>query len=150
MCVDRKLWIFLCCGFGGYEFGSYIARQILIGSYILSRLGCGDTEDNALQVLNDFFFRFACKLFHIGQVNTGFFTDRQGKSFACGFNGSDFTVGLYRPFREHIRFSFEIALIVKHLQRTQKEVALVRCKSEIVSSAVDKSVLLRKAVIQTV
>lgn len=77
------------------------------------------------------------KLFHIGQVNTGFFTDRKSKSFACGFNGSNFTVGLYRPFRKHIRFSFEIALIVKHLQRTQKEVTLVRCKSEIVSSVVD-------------
>ena len=54
------------------------------------------------------------------------------------------------PLREHIRFPLEIALIIKHLQRTQKEIALVRRKGKIIPSAVDKTVFLGINVVQAV
>ena len=54
------------------------------------------------------------------------------------------------PFRKHIRFSLEIALIIKYFQRTQKEIALVRRKGKIIASAVDKTVFFGITVVQAV
>ena len=59
-------------------------------------------------------------------------------------------MGLDRPLREHICFSFEITLIIQHFQRAQQEVALIRCKGQIVATAVDQSVFLGKRIIQPV
>ena len=72
--------------------------------------------DDALQVRYDFLLRLSCELCHIRQIHTGFLPDGECQRFTRCFHIIDLSVGLYRPFREHIRLAFEVPLVVKHLK----------------------------------
>ena len=56
-------------------------------------------------------------------------------------------MGLNGPFGEHIRLSFQPAILVQHFQRTEQVIAAVIGKGQPVRPVIDKAVLGRKGII---
>ena len=59
-------------------------------------------------------------------------------------------MGLNGPLGEHIRLSFQPAILVQHFQRTEQVIAAVIGKGQPVRPVIDKSVLGRKGIIEPV
>ena len=93
---------------------AHISRKVLIGADIAVR--AGDAEDNAAQVSDDFIFRLAGELGHVGQVYSGFLTDGYGEGFFGGVHMRNRRMLFNRPLGENIRLALELVVIVQHLQ----------------------------------
>ena len=109
-----------------------------------------DAEDDTPQLGSQFFAGFSGELLHIGHIHTGFFRDGNRQSFGGSVHGGGRLMGLNGPFREHIRLSFQLAVLVQHLQGTEQVVAGIIGKSQPVAPVVDKAIFFRKAVIKAV
>ena len=106
--------------------------------------------DNATQIACEFFFGFAGELRHIRHINLGFFCDGNCQSFRSGVNGCYDLARLDRAFGEHIRFAFEIVVLVENFQGAKQIVGAVIGKGESVATAVDKTVLCGEIVVEFV
>ena len=106
--------------------------------------------DNATQIACEFFFGLACKRGHIFHIHTGFFCDGYRQGFRSGINRCCDLARLDSAFSEHIRFAFEIVVLVENFQGTKQIVGAVIGKGESVATAIDKTVLCREIVVERV
>ena len=72
--------------------------------------------DNATQIACEFIFALAGQRGHILHIHTGFLCDRNCQSFRSRVNRGHDLAGLNGTLGEHIRFSFEVVVLVENFQ----------------------------------
>ena len=90
---------------------------------------------------------FSGQVGHVGNVDTGFFRQRQGQGFRCGVHPADIDLLLDGALGKHIRFADKVAVAVCNLQRGQEEIGVVRVESGVIGPLGDTAILLHKGVI---
>ena len=136
----------------GEFFTDVTGKEIIGGSPCVRAVGLSVEIhiDNATQIACEFFFGLAGELRHIRHINLGFFCDRNCQSFRSGVNGCYDLARLDRAFGEHIRFAFEIVVLVENFQGAKQIVGAVISKGKGVATAVDKTVLCGEIVVEFV
>ena len=104
-------------------------------------------EDHALQLLDDLLLALTGKLCHIGQIDTGFFSDGERQCLTCRIHGRDRFRFADRALGENVRFSLQIPFFVQYLQRGQQAVAGILLERPLVRAAADDPVLRREVVV---
>ena len=136
----------------GELFTDITGQKIIGGSPSIGAVGLSVKVhvDNATQIACEFFFGLACKRGHIFHIHTGFFCDGYRKSFRGGINRCYDLARLDGAFGEHIRFAFEIVVLVENFQRAKQIVGAVIGKGKSIATAIDKTVLCREIVVERV
>ena len=133
---------------------AHVAGEVLIGGDIVGSpvrfVLTGDTEDDPSQFSGQFFAGFSGQLLHIGHIHTCLFRDGYCQGFGGGVYGGNGLMGFDGPFCEHIRLSFQLAVLVQHLQGAEQVVAGIIGKGQPVAPVVDKAIFFREAVIEPI
>ena len=127
----------------------HIAGQVFIRRRIL-RLGAGDSEDDAGQLLNDVLLAFPGQLGHIAEVNPGALPDGHRQRVGRGVHMIDAALLLDRPPGEHIRFPQQLVIIIEDFERAEQVVGGIRRKHKAVGPVIDEAEARREAVIQSI
>ena len=106
--------------------------------------------DNATQIACEFFFGLAGKRGHILHIHLGFFCDRNSQSFRSRVNRGHDLARLNGTLGEHIRFAFEVVVLVENFQGAKKIIGAVVCKGESVATAVNQAVFCYEFVVEVV
>ena len=147
--IGLKGSVRLRSGLGLAQLLPHIAGQVFVCRHIL-RLGAGDSEDDAGQLMNDVLLAFPGQLGHIAEVNPGALSDGHRQRVGRGVHMIDAALLLDRPLREHIRFSQQLVIIIEDFERAEQVVGGIRRKRKAVGPIIDEAVARRKAVIQSV
>ena len=75
-------------------------------------------------------------LWHIFQIYTGAFPDGNGQCFAGGVHMINRDLLVDGALREHIRFAFQVPILVQNLQGTQQAVGRILFKGPLIAGAV--------------
>ena len=136
----------------GELFTDITGQKIIGGSPCIGAVGLSVEVhvDNATQIACEFFFGLACKRGHIFHIHTGFFCDGNCQSFRSGINRCYDLARLDGAFGEHIRFAFEIVVLVENFQGAKQIVRTVIGKSESVATAAQKPVLCGEIVVECI
>ena len=146
------VWIELGATLGPGQLFPDVAGQVLVGGEILGlTVVFADVEriqkDNALNVFVNLLLRLAGELGHIGHIDLGLFTQRQGKGLRRRVHMGHGDMPLDGAFREHIRLTDELALVVQHFQGGKQEVGAVRPERGVVGAGADAPILPHKGVV---
>ena len=147
--IGLKGSVRLHSGSGLAQLLPHIAGQVFICRHIL-RLGAGDSEDDACQLLNDVLRAFPGQLGHIAEIHSGSFPDGHRQRVGRGVHMIDAALLLDRPLRKHIRFPQQLVIIIEDFERAEQVVGGIRRKRKAVGSVIDKAVPRGEAVIQSI
>ena len=118
--IDAVRLVGLGSAFGLAQLLAHVAGEIFVGCdvLVLARYA----EDDAGKLSGDSSFIPAAEFGHVGQVHASTFVHGDGESLSSGVRMFDRAVGLYGASREHICLAFEVAVVVKDLERTEQVV----------------------------
>ena len=123
-----------------FQFFTDIAAQILVCGFPC--IGKRVLKDHTTQFLGQGIFIFSGQLLHVGKVNLCFFPKGHRKCFTGCVHAGHNLGFLNGALREHICFSFEIALIIELFQRTQQAVTGILTKCPLIGLRIDQTIFL--------
>ena len=146
------------------EFLAHVAGEVLVrrdqrkpvhiqkgfGDMVRVLIASDVPEDHAGQLLLQLGLRFSGELGHEGHIHLGPLPDRYCQGIHRRVHAGDMDILLDGPLGEHIRFPFQLAIIVQHLQGAEQIVGGIPVKGQPVGPVVDEAKFLGKSVIEPV
>ena len=107
----------------------------------------GELKDYPTQFFYQGSLVFPGQVGHVGNVDPGFFGQREGQGLRCGIYTGNVEFLLDGALGEHIRFSDKVAIAVCDLQGGQQEIGVVIMECRVIGPLGNTAIFFYKAVI---